>query len=256
MANTSRYSRRPIRVRVGAPHGGGGTGSRRRGELARAEEKSREKGHGMFLTTPGNYDGGSRSKIGGAGVESRQRRGGSAAVHPRLERWHGDAGVRGELGGAEVAEGGRKEVAVAKKELGRPRRAGHPWNGCRASRGFVAARPNRGSGGLLEGSRHGAEPACWLGPDAARGEDPGCRGAAGAEQASGPESSARRKEKELTGGPGASTGDLERRAGELGLGTGGPSKKWRRRWAAATCGRRNGFAGRLSTGEMEVGRAS
>jgi hypothetical protein len=35
---------------------------------------------------------------------------------------------------------------------------------------------------------------------------------------SGAESSARRKEKELTGGPRASAGDVERRAGELGLG--------------------------------------
>jgi hypothetical protein len=32
------------------------------------------------------------------------------------------------------------------------------------------------------------------------------------------ESSARRKKKELTGGPGVSAGDVERRAGELGLG--------------------------------------
>jgi hypothetical protein len=68
------------------------------------------------------------------------------------------------------------------RRVGRPRRAGHPCNGCRASRGFVAARPNRGSGGLLEGSRRGAEPACGSGqmrrgvegPDA--GERPGRSG--------------------------------------------------------------------------------
>jgi hypothetical protein len=72
-----------------------------------------------------------------------------------------------------VAEGGRKEVAVAKKELGWPWRAGRLCNRCRTSSGFVAARPNRGSGGLLEGSRRGAEPACGSGRMRRRAEGPG-----------------------------------------------------------------------------------
>jgi hypothetical protein len=42
---------------------------------------------------------------------------------------------------------------------------------------------------------------------------------------SGAESSVRRKGKELTGGPGASVGDVEWRASKLGLSAGGPS--WR-----------------------------
>jgi hypothetical protein len=42
-AYTSRYLRRPIRVRVGAPHGGGGTGSRQRVELACSEGKGEGK---------------------------------------------------------------------------------------------------------------------------------------------------------------------------------------------------------------------
>jgi hypothetical protein len=43
MANSSRYSRWLIRAWVEAHHGGAGTGSRQRGELARAEEKGEGK---------------------------------------------------------------------------------------------------------------------------------------------------------------------------------------------------------------------
>jgi hypothetical protein len=42
--NTSRHSRKQIRARVGAAHGGGGAGSRHRGELARAEGKKEGEG--------------------------------------------------------------------------------------------------------------------------------------------------------------------------------------------------------------------
>jgi hypothetical protein len=42
-ANTSSFSRWPIRVRFGAPHGGGGTSSRHRGELTREEGKGEGK---------------------------------------------------------------------------------------------------------------------------------------------------------------------------------------------------------------------
>jgi hypothetical protein len=48
-------------------------------------------------------------------VESRRRRGGSVAAHPRLERRHGGARVWGELGGAVAAEGECEGAAVAKK---------------------------------------------------------------------------------------------------------------------------------------------
>jgi hypothetical protein len=41
--NSSRHSRRLIRVWVGAHHSGGGTGSRQRGDLARVEEKGKGK---------------------------------------------------------------------------------------------------------------------------------------------------------------------------------------------------------------------
>jgi hypothetical protein len=43
MTNSSRYSRRLITVWVGAHYGGGCTGSRQRGELARAEGKGEGK---------------------------------------------------------------------------------------------------------------------------------------------------------------------------------------------------------------------
>jgi hypothetical protein len=154
--------------------------------------------------------------------------------HTWLERRHGGAGVWGELGGAEVAEGGRKGVAMAKKELGRPRRAGRPCNGCRASRGFVAGRPNRGSGGLLKGSRRGAEPACGSGRVRRGEEGPGAGerpGRSGGEA----ERGVRKKEKKMTGGPGGSQG--RERGGRL-LAWAGASARPRREGGKKKAGAR------------------
>jgi hypothetical protein len=79
-----------------------------------------------------------RSNRGGAGAGRRQHKT-LVRVMARQRRGSGDAGVRDGLGW-------HKGAAVAKKGLGRPLRAGHPCNGFRASRVFIAAHPNPSSG--------------------------------------------------------------------------------------------------------------
>jgi hypothetical protein len=70
---------------------------------------------------------------------------------------------------------------------------------------------------------------------------------------SGVESSARRKEKELTGRPGASAGDVEWRAGQLGLG-----HRWAERGGSSRRERRPGERGKKERGRKRacVGKGS
>jgi hypothetical protein len=120
--------------------------------------------------------------------------------------------------------------------VGRPRRAGHPCNGCRASRGSVAARPNRSLGKLLEGSRRGMRPARWLGSGAARWRGPRVQRRGRGGVASEAESGARRKRTTLTcGAVGSARVERGRSAAGLGRGKrpaqegGGERKRWRTR---------------------------
>jgi hypothetical protein len=99
MGNPSRRSRRRIRARVGDPHGEGGSGSRWQGGRTRQREIGREKGHSALLTTPGCCDDGWKSKIEGAGIESRWRRVVWRRRCPQVERRHGSARAQREAEG-------------------------------------------------------------------------------------------------------------------------------------------------------------
>jgi hypothetical protein len=120
----------------------GGAATRQRGILAHAEEKVEGK---WAQCVPYH----SRKLRRRLEVEDWRRRGQIVAAHgrvdgnakPRSERWHGGVGSRVMLG-CRGGLGWHKGAAVAKKGLGRPLRAGHPCNGFRASRVFVAAHPN------------------------------------------------------------------------------------------------------------------
>jgi hypothetical protein len=102
-ANSPRHSRRLIRVWVGAHHGGGGIGTRQRGDLSRAEEKGAGKRAGVLLTIPGSCDGGLKSRIVGAEVESRRHRGGSTAAQPSAQAMAQRRKGSGKAGDAEAA---------------------------------------------------------------------------------------------------------------------------------------------------------
>jgi hypothetical protein len=111
VGNSSRRSRRRIRARFGAPHGVGGSGSRRQGGRARAEGERKGEGARRDPYHPKVL----RRQLA---VGDWWRQGEIVAALSSVERRHGDARARGKLGKAVTAEGERERAAGAKKRWG------------------------------------------------------------------------------------------------------------------------------------------